>query len=317
MSDEAYRYDLYDQCLLSAEPQALTRSDGDLPADKVWRLKSGSVEEPATGCVHDILDFDGIKRLRVWHDIPGKVVVSYDETRVEWDATRQQIVLDLSRDLAIPVGVILERVVAPLALMLLKPSMIALHASAIADKEGRAWIFIGNSGAGKSTTALELMRRGLTLLADDLVLVDTNTMELIAATPTLRLFDQPESVPEAVQNQLVMPGANLNKYWYQLADRKERRRRFEIAGIFSLQPIREQNSSSIQELQGTESIAQVLAQAFDLTHGSSQFRARRFQKLCTLARNSPVLQLSYYPGDREKPAQVAKILRYLNREDVQ
>jgi hypothetical protein len=47
-----------------------------------------------------------------------------------------------------------------------------VHASAVVDPRGRAWIFTGVSGSGKSTMAYALARRGWRLLGDDSVIVE-------------------------------------------------------------------------------------------------------------------------------------------------
>jgi hypothetical protein len=47
-----------------------------------------------------------------------------------------------------------------------------VHASAVVDPRGRAWIFTGASGSGKSTMAYALARRGWRLLGDDSVIVE-------------------------------------------------------------------------------------------------------------------------------------------------
>lgn len=303
-------YHLYDLILMSDEPQALSAATGDVVHEDLWELKSGAVEAPDRGCVHDVFDFDGVKRLQVWHAEPEVVVVRYDKTRVKWDRSRRLITLAQSSSLKLPAAVLLERVVAPMAFMLLRPNRIALHASAVSDREGGAWVFIGNSGAGKSTTALELMRRGMPLLADDLVLLDTTSTEVIAATPSLRLFDPPASVPEALQNQAITPGAQ--KYWYQLPDRREQQSRYKLRGIFCLGPQGEPVAPWIVPLQGAAATAHILAQAFDLTQGTPRFRARRFQALCSLSRSSPILKVTYHLGDRAEPDQVMAILEYLD-----
>ena len=49
-----------------------------------------------------------------------------------------------------------------------------LHGAGLCNSEGKAIIFLGDSGAGKTTTALSLMRLGLRLIADDLITVSIN-----------------------------------------------------------------------------------------------------------------------------------------------
>lgn len=50
--------------------------------------------------------------------------------------------------------------------------LLPLHASGVAGADGRALLFIGARGAGKSTTAALLVRRGYRLLSDDVCAVE-------------------------------------------------------------------------------------------------------------------------------------------------
>jgi hypothetical protein len=47
-----------------------------------------------------------------------------------------------------------------------------VHASGVVDPSGRAWIFTGVSGSGKSTMAYALARRGWRILGDDSLIVE-------------------------------------------------------------------------------------------------------------------------------------------------
>jgi hypothetical protein len=47
-----------------------------------------------------------------------------------------------------------------------------VHASGVVDPSGRAFVFVGGSGSGKSTVAFALVRRGWTLLGDDGVVLE-------------------------------------------------------------------------------------------------------------------------------------------------
>ena len=55
-----------------------------------------------------------------------------------------------------------------------KRGKMLLHGAGICNSEGKAIVFLGDSGAGKTTTALSLMRLGLRLIADDLITVSIN-----------------------------------------------------------------------------------------------------------------------------------------------
>jgi len=59
---------------------------------------------------------------------------------------------------------------SPMGALLLQRGLLPLHASAIATPEG-AVLFMGASGSGKSTLAAEFGRRGFSLVADDISVV--------------------------------------------------------------------------------------------------------------------------------------------------
>ena len=59
----------------------------------------------------------------------------------------------------------------PLAALLFQRGVMAFHAAAAATRQG-AILLAGDSGAGKSTLLAALMKRGWTILSDDLAMVD-------------------------------------------------------------------------------------------------------------------------------------------------
>jgi len=70
---------------------------------------------------------------------------------------------------------------------ILKEGYVVLHASAICSREDKAIMFIGNSGAGKSSTVAGLIKKGLTLLSDDVVALNPNDDLPIINTGKVRL----------------------------------------------------------------------------------------------------------------------------------
>lgn len=60
---------------------------------------------------------------------------------------------------------------APLAALLYQRGILAFHAAAAATQHG-AILLAGDSGSGKSTLLMALLKRGWTMLSDDLVMVD-------------------------------------------------------------------------------------------------------------------------------------------------
>lgn len=66
--------------------------------------------------------------------------------------------------------------------------LLPLHASVVGGG-GRAVALAGPSGIGKSTLAAALSRKGFSVLADDICIVDTaNGAEILPSTPRLRLW---------------------------------------------------------------------------------------------------------------------------------
>lgn len=59
-----------------------------------------------------------------------------------------------------------------MALMLQARGSFLLHGSALAGPDGRAFGFLGDKGAGKSTTAAAFLRAGHALLTDDIIAID-------------------------------------------------------------------------------------------------------------------------------------------------
>jgi hypothetical protein len=85
---------------------------------------------------------------------------------------------------------------------------LALHAAAVAGETG-AILLLGGNGGGKSALAAALMRRGLPLLSDDIVAVDTGKAGPVArpSYPQMRMWPElarhfvgdPDSLPRVVE----------------------------------------------------------------------------------------------------------------------
>jgi hypothetical protein len=73
-----------------------------------------------------------------------------------------------------------------LAFALRMRGTLVLHASAVAV-EGRALLFAGAAGAGKSTTAAAFVKRGATMITDDVAAIDRGAV--LPGTARIRLWD--------------------------------------------------------------------------------------------------------------------------------
>jgi hypothetical protein len=70
--------------------------------------------------------------------------------------------------------------------LLIQRGMLVLHGNAL-EKDGRAIVCLGHSGAGKSTTAYALMQQGWRLLADDLVAITPEGL-VLPGIPRIKLW---------------------------------------------------------------------------------------------------------------------------------
>lgn len=69
------------------------------------------------------------------------------------------------------------------AILLMRRGLLPLHACCV-ERDGRAYAISGHSGAGKSSLAMQLVRRGYRLLADDVTVVDLSAPCRPLALPT-------------------------------------------------------------------------------------------------------------------------------------
>jgi len=118
-----------------------------------------------------------------------------DRQYLAWHAVGAFLISDFSRiDIEPAPGVDDALLAFPLlgpvmALLLHRRGLLVLHASAIAVA-GRGAIFMGDKGAGKSTTASALIRAGHELLTDDVVALDLARPDapmIVAGFPQIKL----------------------------------------------------------------------------------------------------------------------------------
>ena len=309
MKEASHRYRLYDRLVVSERPTGLAPAGAEGPAGDPWRLSwregEGPTEEgllkEGARVIHDAADLIGDKRLKVL-ERRGRLIFFYGQIRLVWDEARREAVIHRWEEGALPVSDFLERLAAPIAALCDADRWwLALHASAVVDRRGRAWVLIGESGAGKSTAALELSRRGMALAADDLVLIDVESGALYGASPTVRLVDREQEVPEADEARPVPSG--IDKRWYRLG-LEPAPPTSELAALVWLDPRGEEEGVDIRPLAGQAGVSAVLAQAFGLDPGPAGHKVRRFRGVCELGRVIDLYRLRYAQSDRRSPAQV-------------
>mgnify|MGYP003671374327 CR=1 FL=1 len=104
-----------------------------------------------------------------------------------------------------------------LGLILYQRGLFLLHASAV--KVGKkAYCFMGNPGAGKSTTAAAFMKAGCKLLSDDLTAIGFNKEGVpfvIPAYPQLKIWENTVQGLNYESSQIKPVSEGINKYSYQ------------------------------------------------------------------------------------------------------
>jgi len=104
-----------------------------------------------------------------------------------------------------------------LGLILFQKGYFLLHASAVKVGD-EAWCFMGNPGAGKSTTAAAFVKAGCNLLSDDLTAIgftDSGEPFIVPAYPQLKLWDNTVNGLDYKRSDLEPVSEGINKFSYQ------------------------------------------------------------------------------------------------------
>lgn len=205
-----------------------------------------------------------------------------------------------------------ERVLIPLYRLLSEDTLVALHGSAVVLDE-RAWVFVGDSGAGKSTTTRELVRRGARVLADDLTLIDVPAREAIPGAPVIRLIEGLEDVEEALDAQPLF--WRHSKHWFRLPDEKGCTQPRPLGGVIWLNSSAANDSFDIARLTGQEAFQRAMAQCFDLSDPEDAWRVRRFKLMAALLRDVPIYEYSYAKSESGEPTHVDPLLRWIESDE--
>lgn len=83
--------------------------------------------------------------------------------------------------------------------------LVPLQASAVTH-EGRVRVFAGPTGAGKSTLAAALARRGMAFCADEVLLLDADTLCVLPALDRVKLWGDALDLTGCVAGPAVRPG---------------------------------------------------------------------------------------------------------------
>jgi hypothetical protein len=142
----------------------------------------------------------------LWQAAPGRYLLDVPETARYLVERGRRISIEPS-SLAADADVRLFFRMSPLAALLFQRGILAFHAAAVAGSQG-AVLIAGDSGVGKSTLIATLLKRGWSLLSDDLTAVDVNENLIplvFPAFPELTLW------PDAMENLEIENVGNVKR----------------------------------------------------------------------------------------------------------
>jgi hypothetical protein len=181
-----------------------------------------------------------------------------------------------------------------LGLLLRLRGVTCLHASAVAFGES-AVAFVGSEGAGKSTTAAALARRGHAILSDDVVALSERDGSFLVhpAYPYLCLW--PESVESLYGSAEALPRFSANYEKRCLSLRKQElsfaERALPLAAIYILGERRSDPAPLVEELTPQRAFFSLVANTFATNTLDSGMRAKEFDFLARLAPCIPIRAL--------------------------
>ncbi len=173
----------------------------------------------------------------------------------------------------------------------------SFHASAVAI-DGKAIIAIGDSGAGKSTTAAAFAKMGYPILSDDLVVIrdDIDRFWVQPSFPMIRLwsssvvalFGRANALPEIVPNH-----PNWNKQYLRLDGNPYRfqDRELPLGGIYILNSRHSDDLVQINSVSTQEALLSLVANNYSSSFLTKVDRAQEFEMLGRLLPKVPVRQV--------------------------
>ena len=202
-----------------------------------------------------------------------------------------------------------------LGLLLRLRGVTCLHASAVAF-EDRSVAFVGQTGAGKSTTAAAFAQQGYGVISDDIVALVEREGALYAmpAYPHLclwpesvgMLYDSPEALPR------LMPDWDKRRLTLGEEGTRFESRCLPLGAIYVLSERRPDPAPYIEAIRPQNALLALVADTYANKILDREMRAREFAILGRLVTTVPVRRV--YP--HEDPTRLAELCRVV-REDLE
>ncbi len=207
-----------------------------------------------------------------------------------------------------------------MAALLTQRQKILLHASAIILNE-KLILFIGESGAGKSSIAAELSRRGYTLFTDDVCVLDTSQQKsdqvlAYASYPMMKLWDDTILAldhSEYDRSHKIRP--SLPKFG-QFFHEKFITTAYPIQNIFVLNPLAEgPEGYSIRRLAGMEAFEKLSQHTYrkQFIQATPYLQAIHLKLMGTLIKEKEIIEITR----SKKHSDISSFADYVESQLVQ
>ncbi len=120
-----------------------------------------------------------------------------------------------------------------MALLFTQRGYVPLHGSVL-DYKGNGCLITGFSGSGKSSTAFELIKKGAVFVADDVAMIDSETMMVNPGFPVQRLCADQIDRMGLNKNELLYLGERKDKYARRLSPEEYIYERRPLKAIFRI-----------------------------------------------------------------------------------
>ncbi len=173
--------------------------------------------------------------------------------------------------------------------LLFQRGLVPLHGSAVMTENG-AVLFLGQSGAGKSTTAAALNKRGYSFVSDDIcaLKLEGGTVYLIPSGADLKLWKQSMNLLEASTEGLSKVRTHVEKYYFPIEP--EEKQLCRISKIYLLSTHNKEEIAISDPLKGVSKLHAVSENTYrqKFIHGLNR-KNEHFKIISTLLPKIPVI----------------------------
>ena len=300
-------YQLHGETIASDIPLQLHSSDQ--PATISLRQIPTPAQNPSATRIHVEQDFPGGPTLKVFH---AKDSLAFYYADLGAIATPHEIRYWGDCDPSFPqLTFLLDRAIIPILLLWHRSPILAMHAASIAT-QNQGWLLLGDSGAGKSSSALSMLIYGAKFLADEVTTIHLSPRPVIHCGAPISM--QRSVIPHS--EQVATPSAGEAEKAALLIKPQHRTRQAPLRGLVLLQPLHSTLQSHWQPLPPARALPMVLKHCLDLQQPPRQWAQQRVKAAARLCRSIPIFLYAYPHSPSRQPAHVKELMGYLKARTV-